>query len=237
MFINSSVIVQDTLPFVIAHRGRTSKSEQESSLPTFEKAIQAGVDYLELDVHKTSDGKLVVNHDARVGGRFFGKKISTHTYDELLKVNPSMPLLQDVISLAKGRVKLDVEIKKKGYEADVVTALKAELPTSDYLVMSFKPDVIKAVELLAPETTTGLLLWAPWSSAKSAAKIGADFVAGMYQTLYKKLSKQAKELGMPFLAWTVNDLNMAARMLKDPLVTGVITDEATAAKALRGIAS
>ena len=56
-------------PLIIAHRG-ASDELPENTLPAFERAIEVGADFVELDVHATPDGRLVVTHDrprARTG--------------------------------------------------------------------------------------------------------------------------------------------------------------------------
>ena len=51
-----------TRPLVIAHRG-ASAERPENTIPAFERAIELGADYVELDVHARPDGELVVTHD------------------------------------------------------------------------------------------------------------------------------------------------------------------------------
>ena len=50
------------IPLVIAHRG-ASWDLPENTLPAFERAIEVGADFIELDVHARPDGELVVTHD------------------------------------------------------------------------------------------------------------------------------------------------------------------------------
>jgi glycerophosphoryl diester phosphodiesterase len=97
---------------VIAHRGAwgiaVPNSPAENTLEAFEAAIALGVDMIELDVRRTSDGQLVVFHDARV------KTVPTSSlpYDALKtkhgKSRP--PLLQEVLELTKDRIALNLEI-------------------------------------------------------------------------------------------------------------------------------
>ena len=78
-------------PLVIAHRG-ASWELPENTLPAFERAIELGADFVELDVHARGDGKLVVCHD-RPNGR------------------QTAPSLEDVLELTRGRVGVMVELK------------------------------------------------------------------------------------------------------------------------------
>ena len=68
---------------VIAHRGYSGKYPENTML-AFEKAVEAGCDEIELDVHITKDGQVVVCHDEILGRAVDGAgAVKDHTYDEL----------------------------------------------------------------------------------------------------------------------------------------------------------
>lgn len=82
-------------PTIIAHRG-ASNIAPEQTKPAFEKAVELGVDYLEADIHKTKDGKLVVLHDNNLKRtsnieEIYPERtqdhISTFTHQELLELD------------------------------------------------------------------------------------------------------------------------------------------------------
>ncbi|GAH55304.1 unnamed protein product, partial [marine sediment metagenome] len=77
------------LPFIIGHRGARGIAP-ENSLSGFKKAVELGIDGVELDVHLTKDGKLVVIHDMDLK-RLTGLKISIKqlTFKELKEYNIS----------------------------------------------------------------------------------------------------------------------------------------------------
>src|SRR5439155_12541776 len=75
---------------VIAHRG-ASWDLPENTLPAFERAIEIGADFVELDVHADAGGRLVVTHDPPRGGAY--------------------PTLEEVVDLCRGRIGLMVELK------------------------------------------------------------------------------------------------------------------------------
>ena len=116
---------------VTAHRGNSSE-HPENTVPAFESAIAAGADWLELDIFRTSDGKLVVIHDGmteRVGDR--NLDVAKSTYEELLTVDVAtefrrrhgktldecpkrtIPLLEDVLRLVVAQKKTRVSIQPK----------------------------------------------------------------------------------------------------------------------------
>jgi hypothetical protein len=77
------------MTLVIAHRG-ASWDLAENTLPAFERAIDVGADYVELDVHAVPDGALVVCHDRPRGGE---------------------PRLEEAIELLRGRIGIMCELK------------------------------------------------------------------------------------------------------------------------------
>jgi glycerophosphoryl diester phosphodiesterase len=94
---------------VIAHRG-ASWDERENTLPAFERALAAGADFLELDVQASSDGALVVFHDLDLG-RLTALRgpLRRRPLAELRELG--IPLLDEVVELARGRAGLMVELK------------------------------------------------------------------------------------------------------------------------------
>lgn len=96
-------------PLVIAHRG-ASWDERENTVPAFERAIADGADYLELDVQASSDGALVVFHDLDLG-RLTGLRgpLRRRPLAELRELG--VPLLEEVVELARGRAGIMVELK------------------------------------------------------------------------------------------------------------------------------
>lgn len=102
----------------IAHRGLHNIDEgiPENSMKAFEKAVEMGYP-IELDIHLTRDGRIVVFHDDNLK-RMTGvdKKINELTYEELSKLrlqgtDEGIPPLIDVLKLVRGRVGLLIELK------------------------------------------------------------------------------------------------------------------------------
>ncbi|MCX7030883.1 MAG: glycerophosphodiester phosphodiesterase family protein [Spirochaetes bacterium] len=106
----------------LAHRGASSYAP-ENTLPSFDLAIQHGVDFLELDVTLSSDGELVVIHDPDVDRTSNGTgAVLDLTLGQLRTLDfgagfsqefrdTRIPVLQEVLRLAKDRCLLDIELK------------------------------------------------------------------------------------------------------------------------------
>ena len=110
------------VPVIVGHRGASALAP-ENTLASIEKAIACGVDAVEIDIRLSSDGAVVVIHDARLQRTTDGKgKVRDLTVDELKRVSAGkwfsrkfsdekIPTLDEVMKYINGRVGLNVEIK------------------------------------------------------------------------------------------------------------------------------
>ncbi len=131
---------------LFAHRGLYGSGVPENSMPAFQKAVQNGYG-IELDVHLTKDGQLVVMHDHNVR-RMCGvdRVVEKMTLQQLSALhldgtNETPPMLADVLHLVDGCVPLLIEIKSKTALPSVAPVLHEAL--TDYrgliLIESFNP--------------------------------------------------------------------------------------------------
>lgn len=100
---------------LIAHRGDT-KNYAENTLSAFKAALDNGADAIELDVHLTSDGELIVHHDYYLGnpdngeGKIYEKDLS---YIQSLKIGDAekIPTLEEVFKLIRDKLQYEIELK------------------------------------------------------------------------------------------------------------------------------
>jgi glycerophosphoryl diester phosphodiesterase len=120
-------------PLVIARTGDVENAP-ENTLPAFESAIARGADGVELDVHRSLDGELVVHHFYNLGTTDDGEGlVCEHTLAELKALDSgswfderfageSKPTLGEVFELCEGRIRLEVDLKVssliKSYRAE-----------------------------------------------------------------------------------------------------------------------
>jgi glycerophosphoryl diester phosphodiesterase len=99
-------------PLIIAHRGFSSRYV-ENTLPAIRAALRLGVDYVEVDVRESRDGRLVVFHDERLD-RICGVpgRVQDKSLRELRALRPSIPTLSEVLRACRGNAGVLVEIKK-----------------------------------------------------------------------------------------------------------------------------
>jgi glycerophosphoryl diester phosphodiesterase len=186
---------------VIAHRGASAELP-ENTLPAFERAIELGADYVELDVHADGRGRLVVTHDPPRPGREY-------------------PLLAEALDLTRGRIGAMVELKtpSRYRRHDVVARALAELAPDDVLV-SFQRAALVEARRLRPSlrTVQNLGLGASLRSARDA------WAAGFANSRVSRRGiAGAQTLGLEPLVFTVND-EARMRWLAAAGAAGIFTD-------------
>ena len=156
----------------IAHRGFFDYEDApENSMPAFERAVEKGFG-IELDVQTTSDGELVVFHDANLD-RMCGvdKKLTDCTLAELEqftlgKSNEKIPRYRDVLAMIDKKVPLLIEIKPEGDYIGTIEKVTEMMKDYDgiYCVQSFEPRVLVWLKKNRPEILRGQLAMNFWFS-------------------------------------------------------------------------
>jgi glycerophosphoryl diester phosphodiesterase len=148
---------------VCAHRAY-HKFVPENSIASIEQAIEAKIDIVEVDVNTTKDGILVLMHDNSIDRTTNGKGwISDFTFAELQQLfltkegvvtTHKIPTLGEVLSVAKGKIILNLDIKRVDV-AKLYQQLKINKMQND--VFSFIWDKRKIDKILAIDTTYAVL--------------------------------------------------------------------------------
>lgn len=221
------------------HRGAAAL-EPENTLPSFYKAIECGATAVEFDVYPTRDGVAVVVHDEELSRLTGARALVTElTFSELSKLKvlgkARIPTLREVLAMAKGRLLVDIEIKKPGVEREVVEALRELEMVRDAIVTSFIPPVLSTVKELDPDIQVGVLL-EEWDDEylEIAKTLRARYVLPHFSVITPELIAKLRSSGMSVITWTVNDGELARRLIELG-VEGVITDNPCAVKTAIGV--
>lgn len=217
----------------IAHRGARGY-EPENTLQAFQKAIQMKADGIELDVHLSSDGHLIVIHDETIdrttNGKGFVNNLSLQKLKDFRIENKhQIPILSEVLDLVNQQCFINIELKGIG-TADAVVAL-IELYISEknwsydsFLVSSFDWEYLKQINSLDPKLAIGVLTETDIESAITFAKeIKAKAIHPDFHLLNKENTKQIQEIGFQVFPWTVNEKEDIAK-IKTYNVNGIISD-------------
>lgn len=204
------------MPIRIAHRGASAEFP-ENTLPAMRRALELGADGIEVDVHATRDGIVVLHHDPAVtlpdGVRL---PIAEATLAELSAVELApgvgMPTLGDVLSLVGTRATLFVEVKGAGIDAPLLATLRSAL-SARVALHSFDHGAIERLSFEVPEIPRGLL-WEryPVDVAGAMRLAGARDVWASRTIVDTALVARVHEVGGRLIAWTVNDPGEARRL-------------------------
>lgn len=221
------------------HRGAAAL-EAENTLPSFYKAVECGATAVELDVYPTRDGVAVVVHDEDLS-RLTGVSalVTQLTYAEASRLRvlgrARIPTLREALAMAKGRLSVDIEVKKPGVEREVVEAVRELGMVQDVLVTSFIPSTLEAVRKLDPSIEVGVLL-EEWDDEylAIAESVGARVILPHYSAITGELLQKLRGRGLSAITWTVNDAELARKLLGMG-VEGVITDNPCALRTAVGL--
>ena len=198
----------------------------ENTLSSFKLAMRAGADGIELDVHATADGVVIVHHDAALPD---GQEIASLTLAELRRYEAApgvpIPTLAEVCDLVQAEVELLVEIKGAGIERAVLATL--EPYAGDAAIHSFDHELIQRVASLEPDRRLGILFDVedpPADIAEAMAATGARDVWPHWSLTSAGLVAQVHEAGGRVISWTVND-RRCARQLAALGVDGLCGDD------------
>ena len=215
----------------VAHRG-AKREFTENTLPAFERAIERGADAIELDVHATADGVVVVHHDAALGtevvGASPGSRLDAMTWGELQGVELSpgitIPSLSQVLDLVGGRAVVYVELKGEAVEEATIEAIRRSAATCH--LHSFHHEAIARAARIAPEIPRGLLYddHAVDGAVTAMETIGATTLWPEWRLVDRTLVDRVRAIGGRVVAWTVNTRANALRLL-DAGVHGLCSDD------------
>ena len=222
-------------PSIIVHGGEASRAYR-NVLEALDAALAAGVEMFEFDVRRTADGRLVVHHEDAIGEMLLSRLTRDEAITLARRAGYPLPDLEDILQRARGRLRLDVELKEAGYEAVVLSALSsAGFGPDDLVVTSFERSAIDAVHDADPAVTTGLLVYE--MSGREALDMfrrsGAAFLGPDYTILDAATLERARREVIPLVPWTVNDGADIDRLLRTAAVAGVITDRPADAMTIR----
>jgi glycerophosphoryl diester phosphodiesterase len=231
-----------TEKLIIAHRGAPSYAK-ENTIESFEKAMALGADMVEFDVRRTKDNIFIAYHDEFIQG----KPVNALTYGEIREIARDqgfdLPTVERVLKRARGRIKLDVELKEEGYEKEIVELLFKYFEKDQLIITSFNDSSLKTIKDNYLDIKVGLLL-GKWRTSllarisdffpmRRCRKAKANLLVAHWKLLRAGFLERARRGHEPVIVWTVNDEEMIRRLLQDKRVYGIVTDRPELAVSLR----
>ncbi len=217
-------------PRIIGHRGNGQR-ELENTLTSIQQALSIGVDGIEFDVHSTSDGEIVVIHDATVdrttNGSGFVQQLTSAQLKRLkVKGEEQIPTLQEVIQILRDYSELiiNIDIKPPSIEKRVLEIIKLNEIESQVIISSKIYTTLKAVRQYHKRIQTGLLYdYHLEDPIQLAQQLEVTALHPEYSLLFDGIVNQAHHEGIIVNTWTVNDEAEMHRMIALG-VDGIITD-------------
>ena len=218
------------------HRG-TKVRAPENTLSALQIAIDEGADYAEIDVQTTADGVVVLLHDAdlmRVA--FIDRRLQDMNYNELKDIDVGswfapefsserIPTLQEAMDLARGRIKLNIELKYTWPDPTltqkVANIIRQKKFVDHCVVSSLNFEAVTEIKASFPELKAGFIVF---TVAGDLTRMEADFLSINAARATPRLVRQLHNQGRAVHVWTVNDFNNFISMIEMG-VDNIITDE------------
>lgn len=200
--------------------------EPENSLAAFRAAIRLGADGIELDIHDTADGVLVVHHDPRLGGRPIRELRTPDLPAHTLPNGELVPTLPQALAAIGRECRVFVEVKTLAPEHDpaLFAALDAGPAPGHYHVHGFDHRLVRRLTAQRPDLVGGVLSASypvdPWRQLTDA---GAEELWQEAPLIDRPLVDGVHQRDLRLFAWTVDDV-ARARELAQLGVDGLCTN-------------
>ncbi|TYB46703.1 glycerophosphodiester phosphodiesterase [Actinomadura chibensis] len=220
-------------PAISAHR------RDEAGLTGLTAAVESGAEYVEIDIRRTGDGRLVVHHDAEVGGL----ALKRLTYERVQDLSPRpVPLVSDAMRIIAGRAQGHLDLKERGCEHETVELAMDAFGPDGFVVTTREVVSLVQIKKSFPRARTALSvgrnLWErgvarDFAPLRLIRRAGADMVAVNHRLARVGVLRQCARAGIPAMVWTVNAEPVMRRFLRDPRVAVLVTDRPGTALELR----
>lgn len=217
----------------IAHRGAKAY-EPENTLKAFQKALNLNADGIELDVHLSSDGHIIVIHDETIDKMTNGKGfVNTLSLPELksflIDGQYEIPTLKEVFDLVNKKCLINIELKNAAALTKLVALIDEYVSEKNwkyehFIVSSFDWNALQEVHNLDSKIPIGVLAETNLDLALAFAEfIKARAIHPYYHLLNPENVREMQKKGFLVLPWTVN-IEEDIQKIKSYNVDGIITD-------------
>ncbi|MFF7202831.1 glycerophosphodiester phosphodiesterase [Streptomyces sp. NPDC008141] len=210
----------------IGHRG-VMGVEPENTLRSFVRAERAGMDAIELDLHLSKDGALVVMHDADVDRTTDGKgPVADKTLAELRELDAGqgerVPVFEEVLDAV--HAPLQAEIKDIAAARALAEVMRKRDLVHRVTVSSFHDDAVAEIASLVPGVRT-VLIASRWGAdiVDRAKAVGAGALALNVRRLTLETVEHAHGEALQVIGWVVNTQDQL-RLVRALELDGATTD-------------
>lgn len=244
----------DNRRLLLGHRGAAAEAPA-NTVPAFKRAMEVGADGVELDVHLTRDGHVVVIHDETVTSvTGMPGRIREMTLAEIQRLDAGsyfgpqfagtrIPTLDEALDAVGPQAVVNIEIKgtaiaSEGLEREVVRIVRAHGMSERVIISSFNPFRLWRIRYLAPELPRGMLhgpntppyvrdLW-------FLPVVQPDALHPHYTMVNAAYMKRAHQWAVRVNVWTVDDPAEARRLVELGVDSIITNDPARLREVVRG---
>jgi glycerophosphoryl diester phosphodiesterase len=212
----------------IGHRGAAGHAP-ENTIAAIRSGISLDADFVELDVRRTRDGRLVVMHDQRVNRTTNGSGlISEMTWEELQLLDAGggerVPSVESALAAISGRAGVMLEVKTPGIGPELYQTVQASAFSGAVIYASFLHAEILRIRRIDPQARTMALMESvPFSGADVACQANATLVGLAHHSANAEILRALHDAGLEVWLYTVNQPRRIARAI-DLGADGVISD-------------
>ena len=202
-------------PLVVAHRGASAR-EVENSLAAFRAAAQLGADAVELDVHATADGTLVVHHDEAIAGRGIPQLTAQQVAGLRLSNGEPIPTLAQTLDALGSRLQVFVEVKSlpSRFDDRLLDTLRRGPNPDAYAIHGFDHRIVQRLGARSPTLRRGVLSASyPVRPLVALEDAGATVLWQERTLVDRPLVDALHRAAMQLIVWTVDDLAEMAQLL------------------------
>ena len=213
----------------IAHRG-ASGIAPENTVAAFKKAIETGVDAVELDLHGTADGEVVVMHDASLDRTTDHQGPVNQIALETIKradaggwfaaefAGEPVPTLTEALECIGEDAIALLEIKDPMIAEAVVAKVRETQTLNLTVIISFHTDVLQTVRSLEPRIPTGWLIGdnkdrvPPERLCQQLGELGCSLLNVNHRRITAEFAYEVRRRGISLWCWTVDDISRMREM-------------------------
>lgn len=224
-------------PLIIAHRGASAYAP-ENTLRAFQLAIAQGAQMIELDLHTTQDGHVVVIHDETLNHTTdLQGRVDRLTLAELKRADAGqgeqVPTLEEVLELTTGKVRLYLEIKDPRAARPTLQIIRARGCQQAMLLASFNLELMRQLGHEVRDIELGVILGTeslhprvryreafPWLALRG---LNYQVLCMQVELCFGYLARRVKASGKRLYVWTADSERQFARMA-NLKVDGIVTN-------------
>lgn len=211
-------------PLVIAHRG-ASGHRPENTRSAYELAVAQRADMIEVDLHRTRDGEIVITHDAELEGLGGVGEVGDATLAAVRALDAGggerVPTLDELLDGFGDRIPLNLELKQGGrgpylgLEGAALEAVERRGLRERTLFSSFYDPVLAALRAASRDARIALLISRrfPLRIFERAEALGAEAINPEASLVTEALVREAHARGLGVYPFTVDDADEMRRML------------------------